>query len=207
MRDRRLLRMMLVTLLAASAAAWPAPAAGHERTTLDADDSAGPLDIVAVRTRHKAQTEVTTHPERSRRVKEVRFRLVTYEKWNRSLLEGSKNFIALEFNLDDDKRIERCLRVRNGENELVGRLYRGCYRRMKLVTSVSVSRPDKHTLLTAFDKDRLRRRLGSFRWRATTSFEDPDGEESDPCWPGTFPNKGPYGACRDSTSWRPHRFR
>lgn len=140
-------------------------------------------------------------------MKELRFRVVTYEKWSRSRLEGAKNFVAIEFNLDGDKRIERCVRVRNGENELVGRFYRGCYRRMKLVTSVSVSRPDKHTLLAAFDKDRLRRRLGVFRWRATTSFEDLDGEEGDPCWPGTFPTKGPYGVCRDSTSWSLHRFR
>ena len=73
MRDRRLLRTALAALLTASAATWPAPALGHERTTLDGDDSAGPLDVVAVRARHKTQTEVTTHPERSRRVKELRF--------------------------------------------------------------------------------------------------------------------------------------
>lgn len=207
MRDRRCFRVILGAVLATGMVASPAPALGHERTTLDADDSAGPLDVVAVRVRHKSQTEVTSHPERSRRIKELRFRLVTYEKWNRSLLEGPKNFVALEFNLDGDKRIERCLRVRNGENELVGRLYRGCYRRMKLVTSVSVSRRDKHTLLAAFDKNRLRQRLRSFRWRATTSFEDPEGEEGDPCWPGTLPTKGTYGTCRDSTGWSPHRFR
>jgi hypothetical protein len=207
MRDGWRLRVILGAVLATCAVAWPAPALGHERTTLDADDSSGPLDVVLVRARHKTQTEVTTHPERSRRVTELRFRLVTYEKWNRSLLEGAKNFVALEFNLDGDNRIERCLRVRNGRHELVGRLYRGCYRRMKLVTSVSVSRPDKHTLVAAFDKDRLRKRLGSFRWRATTSFEDPDGAQGDACYPGTSPSEGPYGVCRDSTRWSPHRFR
>ncbi len=182
-------------------------AAGHERTTLDPDDSPGPLDTVAVRTRHQVLTQVSLHPRRSRRITELRFRLVTYEKWKRSLLEGDKNFVAIEFNLDDDKRMERCLVVRNGEDEMIGTVYRGCYGRMKPITRASVSRPSKHSLLTVVDKHRLRRKLRSIEWRATTSFEDPDAEEGDPCWSGTFPSPGPYGVCRDSTAWKPHRFR
>ena len=182
-------------------------ALAHERTTFDPDDSPGPLDVVAVRHRHRDLFQVRSHPERSREVTELRFRLVTYEKWKRSLLEGGKNFISFEFNLDDDKRIERCVVVRNGEHEMIGTLYRGCYKRMKIVTTTSVSRPSKHSLLTVVDKHRLRRNLRSLDWRATTSFEDPEAEEGDPCWGGTFPSRGPYGACRDSTAWKPHVLR
>lgn len=181
-------------------------ALGHEATRFDPDDSKGPLDAVAARIRHQRLRQVSSHPERSRRVTELRFRVVTYEKWTRSLLEGEKNFIALEFNLDDDKRIERCLVIRNGEEELLGRLYRGCYRRMELTSAASVTRPDKHTIKTMVDKHQLRRKTTAISSRVTTSFEDPEGDEEDPCRPETSPSPGPYGACRDSTKWSGHRF-
>jgi hypothetical protein len=196
---------VVASVILALLAGLTMPGLAHERTRLDPDDSEGPLDTVAVRLRHRMLRQVSSHPPRSRRVTELRFRLVTYESWERSLLEGDKNFVAIEFNLDRDRKIERCLVIRNGEEELLGRLYRGCYGRMKLVTATSVSRPDDHSLNTSVDKHRIRRKLRALRWRATTSFEDPDEEEGDPCWPGTFPSPGPYGVCRDSTHWSRHR--
>ncbi len=186
------------------------PAAlAHEQTSLDRDDSPGPLDLVAVRHKHQVLRQVSSHPERSRRVTELRYRIVTYDRWARSAISGRKNFISIEFNLDDDRRVERCLVITyEGGPELRGSLYRRCgsYPQRELITTLSVSRPDRHSVHTMVEKHRLRRDIAALQWRVVTSFEDPEAGENGTCWPGTFPTPGPYGVCTDVTKWRPHRF-
>lgn len=66
-----------------------APASAHVQTPLDPDDSPGPLDIVAVRHRHRVFAVAETHPERFFKFTELKFRLVTYEKWERELVSGA----------------------------------------------------------------------------------------------------------------------
>ncbi|HEX2058287.1 MAG TPA: hypothetical protein VHI71_07950 [Actinomycetota bacterium] len=193
----------LVALVVAAAG----PTAAHERTSLDGDDSRGPLDVVVARIRHREIGVAGSHGGSSRSATELRLRLVTYDKWGRKLLNGDRRFIAFEFDLDDDKRIERCLVVKNGEEELTGRVYRGCYRRMEPAGRTSVSRPDRHSIHTTIDKRRLGRRVRTLEWRVTTSFEVAGAGEDGPCAATGGSPSDPYGTCRDSTRWRPHRFR
>lgn len=185
----------------------PSLGAGHEQTRFDPDDSDGPLDIAAARQRHRVLYEASLHPPRSRRVVEMRFRVATYEKWESTILKGNKDFIAVEFNFDNDAVIERCIVIVHGEFEPNVRLYRRCdYADDDLLRVLSGHRPDKRSLVVAVNRHQLKKGLRVFRWRVVTSFEDPDGEEGDPCWAGSFPSPGPYGVCMDVTKWRRHKF-
>ncbi len=177
----------------------------HERTELDADDSPGPLDIAAVRHRHRVYGVAQSHPERFFKATELKFRLVTYEKWERDLVSGRHNFISFEFNLDSDGAIERCLVITNGEHEMLGRMYKNCnYFDDELVGSASVSRPDKHSIHTAFPRRLLRKKINKWTWRAVTSFEEQ--QQAGDC-PAPEPyGDGGYGACPDFTNWKTHRL-
>lgn len=181
------------------------PGLAHEQTKFDADDSSGPLDIVAARQRHRVLVKAHTHPERESRFTELRYRLVTYEKWERAILSGNHSFISFEFNLDDDSVIERCLVITNSEFELLGRMYKNCnYFNDELVGSASVSRPDKHSLDTAFGRWLLRKGITRWSWRAVTSFEEQS--QSSSC-PSADPHgDGGYGTCTDFTDWKTHKL-
>lgn len=190
---------LLTALIGAS------PATAHEQTVLDQDDSDGPLDIVAARQRHARVTEVQTHPEKEIRYIELRYRIVTYEKWERSIVSGGHNFISFEFNLDRDRTIERCLVITNSEHEMLGRIYKNCtYFDDELVAMASVGRRDKHSLDVAFPRRMLGKSIKKWRWRAVTSFEEQD--QSSAC-PAPEPHgDGGYGACTDFTKWARHSF-
>lgn len=181
------------------------PGIAHEQTELDADDSPGPLDMVAARQRHHVSRELQTHPRKEFKVTELRYRLVTYEKWERDIVSGNHNFISFEFNLDDDPVIERCLVITNSEFEMLGRMYKNCnYFDDELLGSATVSRRDRHSVNTAFPRRLLRKGITSWKWRAVTSFEEQS--QSSPC-PAPEPHgDGGYGACPDFTEWRIHRL-
>lgn len=180
------------------------PATAHLQAPVDDDDSPGTLDIVVVRHRHRVYETAQTHPSRQSTSTELSFRLVTYEKWEGSVLSGGHNFISFEFNLDGDDGIERCLVVTKGRNEMLGRMYKDCkYAEDELAGSASVSRPDKHSIHTAFPRKLLRRGIESYRWRAVTSYED---EQTSECAPQDPPSAGGYGTCLDATKWKSHRL-
>ena len=172
-------------LLATISAGW-----AHEQTSLDPDDSPGPLDIVAKQQRDRTSL--------------VRNRLVTYEKWTDDVLSGNHNFISFEFNLDRDPVVERCVVITNGDTELTGTVYKNCiYFDDEKVGDARVGRPDEHTVNAAFARDLLRENIRGWRWRAVTSFEE-QGQNS-PCPAPTPHGDGGYGACKDSTVWRLHK--
>jgi hypothetical protein len=205
--SRRQATLFAGAVVAASLAV-AAPGDAHEQTHFDKDDSDGPLDVAAARLRHRVLFEASSHPESTRRVTEIKLRIVTYEKWNSELLTGEKNFITFEFNFDDDATIERCIVVTHGEFEPRVELHRGCsYQDDEPMRILSGHRPDNHSIVVAVDRHQLKRRLRVFEWRAVTSYEDPNADEGDPCWAGTFPSPGPYGVCKDATKWRGHRFK
>lgn len=184
---------------------WASPATAHEQTVLDKDDSDGPLDIVAARQRHARVTELQTHPEKEIRYVELRYRIVTYEKWERSIVSGGHNFISFEFNLDGDQVIERCLVITNSEHEMLGHIYKNCtYFDDKLVGMASVGRRDKHSLDVAFPRRLLGKSINKWRWRAVTSSEEQN--QSSAC-PAPEPHgDGGCGVCTDFTKWDRHSF-
>ncbi len=203
MKTRRGLTLLLLAsllVLSLATAAWP-----HEQTGLDRADSPGPLDIVAARQRHARVTELQTHPQREIRSTELRYRLVTYEEWERTIVPGGRNFISFEFNLDRDRGIERCLVITNSEHEMLGRMYKDCtYVHDELIGSASVGRRDQHSLDTNFRLRLLGRNATKWRWRAITSFEEQN--PNSPC-PAPEPHgDGGYGACADFTEWKRHRL-
>lgn len=176
------------------------PAFAHSRTTLDQDDTAGPLDTVAAKLKHEEKG-----------VDGLTLRLITYEKWESDILGGGRQFISFEFNLDADSVIERCLVVTKQEVEpgafaLRGDVYKSCkYFDDERVGSTSlVTRPDQHSV-----KVRVRKRLlvprasGAYKWRAATSFEEQD--QSSSCPTPEPHGDGGYGTCNDLTSWSRHR--
>ncbi len=177
----------------------------HEKTELDKDDSAGPLDIVAARQRHRVAHLLQTHPQREFKEIELRYRLVTYEAWEREIVSGNHNFISFEFDLDADRAIERCLVITNSEFEMLGRMYKNCtYFDDELVGSASVGRRDKHSLDTAFPRRLLRKGITRWKWRAVTSFEQQNQNSS--CAAPDPHGDGGYGACADFTQWRTHKI-
>lgn len=192
-----------LTILAALVGASPVTA--HEQAVLDNDDSDGPLDIVAARQRHARVTELQAHPEKEIRYVELRYRLVTYEKWERSIVSGGHSFISFEFNLDRDRAVERCLVVTNSEHEMLGRIYKNCtYFDDELIGSASVGRRDKHSLDVAFPRHILGKGNNKWRWRAATSFQE---QNQNSVCPAPEPHgDGGYGACTDFTKWDRHSF-
>jgi len=180
-------------------------AGAHPQTVLDADDTSGPLDIVAARAKHRVLEQTVTHGGGARTTTTLYFRLVTYETWSNDAISGAKRFISFEFDRDGDDDAERCVVITDDdEPELIGRVYRGCdYEQDELIGAVSASRRDAHSVRFSIEKRDLGRRLTSVRWRALTSFEEPGNEDCPHQGP---PGDGGYGSCVDRTSWKRHRL-
>lgn len=180
------------------------PAASHEQTKFDADDSDGPLDVAATRLRHVRLTEASLHPPRERKIVEIRLRISTYEQWDSELLQGPHNFVAFEFNFDNDSNIERCIVITHGEHEPRAELRRNCdYLNDEMIRVLSAHRPNKNGMITAIARHHLKKGIRDFRWRAVTSYED---DESAACPTPEPHGDGGYGSCRDFTEWKRHRF-
>ena len=101
-----LLAFLLVGLIVTTASANP-------QTTLDRDDTAGPLDLVAAKQSESFTAQ--THPNRSWMVLDMK--LVTFEAWTDADLDDPFNFLGFELNLDDDDNIERCVLIKQSESE------------------------------------------------------------------------------------------
>ncbi len=174
-----------------------APAAAHERVTLDADDSPGPLDVVAARLKHPSG--------------QLKLRVVTYEAWSDPALSGDVNYVRIDIDRPARSGIERCIVVRTdppsdeGPSGMDGIVYKHCdvpvpYDQ-KIGTVESVARPDSHALEVSVKRRTLWKTSPEvIRFRAVTSYE----EESHPDCPSPdhLPPEHFFGTCVDLTSWR-----
>jgi hypothetical protein len=184
---KRILASLLVVVLGSSSAV------AHTRTVLDKDDSPGPLDLVAARVGH-------VH-------RQLRLHIRTYEPWADRSLEGAKNLIRFDFNLDSDPRLERCVVVKfdpppegsEGPTAILGGVYRNnCSQQISDHPGNVFRREPNELTLTLAPK-----LIGkSFRWRAFTSFEE---DEHPDCPPHTSGPEPLYGSCTDYTRWDRHR--
>lgn len=175
------------------------PASAHVQTTLDPDDSPGPLDLV-----------VTQHRDRKTT---ITLRLVTYEEWENDVFSDSESFIAFEFNdPEGDFGIERCIRIPaynpSEASESQGQVYRGCdiipfYEPIGSVESVT--RPDLHSIVVRVKKTTLWKRMPKeVSWRGLTSYEK-EGDANCPP-PEQLPPEHFYGTCTDYSKWKTHRY-
>ena len=170
---------------------------GHTQTRLDPDDSPSPLDIVAARHSHRTTDSGGII---------LTFRVVTYETWEDSLLEGP-GVIAVEFNLPGGNPVDRCLLVRKREVRpgffrLQGRMYARCIFFEDLVgVTNKVTRSDEHSLRVSLPIRLLGKTVDAYRWRMVTAYEDENSEE---CQPPDPHGDGGYGACTDVSAWTRH---
>ena len=182
--------------------ALAAPADAHVRTVLDPDDSPGPLDIVAARLRDP-------------REEFLKLRIVTYEEWESVQPTGPLDFFSLE--LDDPARpgVDRCVVMRtrdagDGFVTMEAVVYSGCeppfpYDHVHGY-SPGGTRPDSHSTTILVDPEVLWKKPPPvFRWRAVTSYEDPDYPGCEP--PDPPPPEHFSGTCTDVTEWDTHRVR
>lgn len=179
-----------VGVLGVLIALFSGSAQAHVRTVLDADDSPGPLDIVAARLAHRDG--------------ELRLHVRTYESWPDDTLEDRKNFVGFQFNLDGDSSIDRCVIVKlppeeEGPTAIEGGVYRDdCLTRVsKHPGNVFRNQPNGLTVILA------RKKIGTldFRWRAVTGYE----EEGHPDCDTDIGPEPRYGTCSDFTRWGRHR--
>ena len=192
--------MRYLVVAAAMVAALAAPAGAHSRTVLDADDSEGPLDVVAARVKHGGGM--------------VTLRLVTYEEWDDARLEGELDYVRFDFDVPGGADADRCVVVQTYPPQAgagywdASTVYRDCYAPTPYSSEAGsitrVHRPDAHGIEIEIDSDVLwSKRPKSFRWRALTSYEDeayPGCEAPDPMPPEHF-----VGTCWDLTAWNTHR--
>lgn len=176
-----------------------APAVPHERVTLDADDSAGPLDIVVTRLKHPGD--------------QLRLLLVTYEQWGDTTISDDLDYVRFDLARGDRRGIERCIVVRlhpaegGGVKASDGRVYRNCYAPLpyydQIGTADVVTRPDGHSLELSVNRRTLwKTDPRKISFRAFTSYEDdahPACQRPDPYPPEHF-----EGTCSDATAWRSH---
>lgn len=189
------------------------PAAAHQKTVLDPDDSPGPLDIVAAR--HGHRTIDFYGPGGGGARTSLTFKLVTYETWSYEAIDGGKQFVTFEIDRDSDDTIDRCVVVTSQiptKGAALGyeaNVYKNCtYFDDPLVRSFgteNVRRPDQHSISVTIPKrPLLGRGVRSYTWRAVTSFEEQN--QGSPC-PAPEPHgDGGYGACADFTRWKKHSF-
>lgn len=201
---RRLVLGLLGVLLAVS------PASAHPQTTLDRDDTTGPLDLVAAK--QSESFVLQSHPHRSWMLLDMK--LVTFEAWNDDVLADPYNYLGFELNLDGDDNIERCVLIQQRESEsgspqVQATAYRGCSNmpREQMGEPFRVRRPDEHTVLLSIRKRRLIGRERSYEWRAVSSYQDPEQGPGSGCERRDYAPPGPlYASCADFTRWKTHRL-
>lgn len=186
------MRRTLACACAALAALTIVPTANaHKQTTIDVDETPGPLDIVYARLRH---------PEGR-----IAVRIGTYEAWDDGVLERSqtneRRFVAVEFDTrqDDGAQVERRVVVTTEGGELVARMYGpgGGDPMEEPLAEVDVRRPEGHSVNVSFPARLLGRKTTSYEWWAVTSFEAPGDAD---CPKPEGPYDGGYGQCSDFTA-------
>lgn len=186
------IKIILAPVLALMVLASPALA--HTQTRLDGDDSAGTLDLMAARHKHRGSP------------KNLMLKLVTYEKWQQL---GDMTFVSFEFDKNDDGQPERCLDI-GLDGTLQATMYKGTFAgcvqqfEQQQVGSRLASRPDQHSVKVTIPKTWLGGNSKVYRWRAATSFEQERHAECSP--PENLPPERRYGTCVDFTRWKRHSF-
>ena len=204
---KKLLSTAVVTVLVA---VLGGTGMAHTQFALDPDDSPGPMDIVTARLAHKVDDGKPT----------IKLRLVTYETWTYESIDDRKQFVSFEIDVPKDRLergADRCVVVQAhtepaepGTDPALGysaNVYKNCmYFGDDLVKSYGMERvtiPDAHSIQVQIPKRVLvGSRADSYRWRAVTSFEEP--QQSSVC-PSPGPHDGGYGACADFTKWQRHK--
>lgn len=186
------MRRTLALACAALSALTISPAVhAHTRTTIDVDETPGPLDIVYARLKHREGR--------------IAVRIGTYEAWDDDVLQRSqtneRRFVAVELDTrqDDAAQIERRVVVTTEDGELVARMYGpGAGDPMgEPLAEVGVRRPEGHSVNVSFPARLLGRKTKAFEWWAVTSFEAPGDSE---CPKPEGPYDGGYGQCSDFTA-------
>lgn len=171
------------------------PGHAHERVSLDADDSPGPLDVVAARLRHSRDA--------------LTLRLVTYEEWEDVTLSGSLSYIRFDFDRPKRDGIERCLVIHDfaSNEQASGRIYKHCndplpYRR-EMGELDGITRPDSHTIELQVQAAQIwDNEPNRIRWSSLTSYEEEGHPECAP--PEDVPPEHSVGTCWDRSAWRSH---
>ena len=181
------------------------PAGADSQSRLDPDDTLGPLDLAGVSHAHRTTERGVV----------LRFRAVTFEPWDDSDINASgssrccnigSTFIAVEFNLDRDDTIERCVVVTRAEVQpgvfrFEGNVFKGCiyFDDQRLGQTLDVSRPDEHSLRVWVPRGLIGKSVATYQWRIVTAFER---EGSTECPPSG--GDGAYSTCTDFSPWTKH---
>ena len=170
-------------------------ALAHTSTVLDGDETPSPLDIVYARQSHG--------PDRS-----LAFKVGTYEEWSNEVVAGGSGWLGVAFDVDmaPNRQEDRVLFVSQEQGQLRGRLYKSeswIFPTPELVGEVEVARPDTHSFRAVVPRWMLGRKRDSFRWHATSSFEDESREGCEPPPEGQIV-EGYHRGCSDWTRWRRH---
>jgi hypothetical protein len=198
---RNLHLVLAVPVLAVGATALMVPlgvavsaSAGSGSTVIDRDDTAGPLDLVAAR--HMAIARSATRPAR------LELELVTYEAWAGETLAEDHALVSFEFDVRSDGRADRCLDIAGDpDGALEARVNVGCSGLPSARSGpFKVTRPDTHSVRVVIPRrSAIGRSPTAYRWRATSSFEDPSHAD---CAPSSAPPpEYRYATCTDRTRW------
>lgn len=190
-------RVILVTVLSLLAVGQFTPQAlADVVTTLDDDDSAGRLDVVAARHSH-------FRTESGRRW--LRHRVVTYERWPTRMLEMRNTYIELRL-IDRESGDQSVVFVfADDKGELQANFFRGTEPRLDRVGPVRVRRQDRHSLTLAFHR-RYLGEVDTYQWRVLTSYQSEHSTECKPPGPDEPETSPPAPVCPDDTSWVTHRL-
>ena len=160
-------RTSLVALVLALTVLVLAPAAVADmRTVEDPRDTPGRLDIRSVTHRHTPDGKLV-------------HRVEMYHRWRNRALRSRYSDIALYFNTDGDRWVERAVEIDYRDGRLVARMTRERNLEQEVLRRVRVRRVDQRTVKVIFGRHALRRGLESYRWSANTTYVNNTGDN---CW-------------------------
>lgn len=121
----------------------------------------------------------------------VRHGVRTRKRWKTKELGGRYGVtVYLQVSNDDDRRVERSLRIRRKHGELWGGMFRGKYFRKKVDGRVRVWRPDRRSIKVAFPVRMLGDDVERYRWYVFWAKRDTYCPGS--CHSDTAPDRGWY---------------
>lgn len=121
----------------------------------------------------------------------LRHGIETRKRWKTKWLGGRHGVsIYIDFNTDDDRRMERGLEIRRKDGKLWAGMFRGRYHRKRVPGRVRVWRPDRRSVKVRFGKGLLRDELDGYRW--TVWWANRDVVCPGSCSIDHAPNRGRY---------------
>ena len=122
----------------------------------------------------------------------LRHGIETRLRWRTKTLGGRHGTtIAIDFDTDGDRGVERQLRIRRKAGELVARMLRGKFQDKEVPGRVEVWRPDHRSVKVRFRAGLLGADVAEYRWRA--HWWDRGLACPGSCHTDYAPNKGWYG--------------